>query len=64
MALTVKGSRLITVNGAVYRWRIRRKPSYSQECLGGRLAFAVECAGAGGAVLAVEILVSNARGSA
>lgn len=55
MALTVKGSRLITVNGAVYRWRIRRKPSYSQECLGGPLTFAAGLADARGSVLAVTI---------
>lgn len=63
MALTVKGSRLITVNGTVYRWRLRRKPTYVQECLGGRLAFAVERADAGGAVLAVEILDVSHPGS-
>jgi hypothetical protein len=47
--------RLITVDGAVYRWRMRRRPSYSQECLGGPLTFAVELAGAKGSVLAVTI---------
>lgn len=55
MALAVKGSRLITVDGAVYRWRMRRRPTYYQECLGGPLTFAVELAGAGGSVLAVTI---------
>jgi hypothetical protein len=55
MALTVRGSRLITVGLDVYRWRMRRRPSYSQECLGGPLAFAVELAGAKGSVLAVTI---------
>jgi hypothetical protein len=55
MALAVKGSRLITVDGTVYRWRMRCKPSYCQECLGGPLTFAVELAGAGGSVLAVAI---------
>ncbi len=55
MALAVKGSRLITVNGTVYRWRLRRKPSYSQECFNGPLTFAAELAGAGGSVLAVAI---------
>jgi hypothetical protein len=33
MALAVKGSRLIIVDGTVYRWRLRRTPSYNQECL-------------------------------
>lgn len=56
MALTVKGSRLITVDGTVYRWRMRRKPSYSQECLGGPLTFAVELAGVRGSVLSTTIL--------
>lgn len=55
MALTVKGSRLITVDGAVYRWRMRRQPTYGQECLGGPLTFAVELTGARGSVLAVTI---------
>jgi len=55
MALTVKGSRLITVDGAVYRWLMRRTPSYHQECLGGPLTFAVELAGARGSVLAVTV---------
>lgn len=56
MALAVKGSRLITVDGDVYRWRMRRRPTtYGQECLGGPLTFAVELAGAGGSVLAVTV---------
>jgi hypothetical protein len=55
MALTVKGSRLITVDGAVYRWLMRRTPSYHQECLGGPLTFGVELADARGSVLAVTV---------
>jgi hypothetical protein len=55
MALAVKGSRLIAVDGAVYRWRMRRTPSYGQECLGGPLTFAVELTGVRGSVLAVTI---------
>ncbi len=55
MALAVKGSRLITVNGSVYRWRLRRKPSYNQACLGAPLTFAVELADASGSVLAVSV---------
>ena len=55
MALAVKGSRLITINGTVYRWRLRRKPSYHQECFDTSLTFAVELAGTSGSVLAVAI---------
>jgi len=55
VALAVKGSRFITVDGAVYRWRPRRNPTYGQECLGGPLTFAVELAHARGTVLAVTV---------
>jgi hypothetical protein len=42
MALVRKGSRLIAVDGVVYRWRIRGRPTYGQG-LGWRpLAYAVE----------------------
>jgi hypothetical protein len=51
MALAVKGSRLITVNGAVYRWQLRRRP----DCYGIPLAFAVELAGTPGSVLVAVI---------
>ncbi len=55
MALAVKGSRLITVDGTVYRWRMRPNPTYGQQCLGSPLTFAVELAGARGTVLAVTV---------
>ena len=55
MTLAVKGSRLITVNGTVYRWRLRRKPSYNQECFDTPLTFAVELADTSGSVLAVTV---------
>ena len=55
MALTVKGSRLITVDGVVYRWLMRRTRSYHQQCLGGPLTFAVELPGARGSILAVTV---------
>ena len=55
MALAVKGSRLITVDGTVYRWRLRRKPTYHQECFDTPLTFAVELADSSGSVLAVAI---------
>lgn len=55
MALAVKGSRLITVDGAVYRWRMRRNPTYGQQCLSSPLTFAVELADARGTVLVVTV---------
>jgi hypothetical protein len=55
VALAVKGSKLITVDRTVYRWRMRRNPTYGQECLGIPLTFAVELVGARGTVLAVTV---------
>jgi hypothetical protein len=55
VALAVKGSRPITVGGTAYRWRMRRNPTYSQQCLGSPLTFAAELAGARGTVLAVTV---------
>jgi len=55
MALTGKGSRLITVDGVLYRWLMRRTPPYHQQCLGDPLTFAVELPGARGNVLAVTV---------
>jgi hypothetical protein len=55
MSLAVKGSRLITVDGIIYRWRLRRRPSYNQACFDAPLTFAIELAGADSSVLAVEI---------
>lgn len=54
MALVGKGSRAITVDGRAYRWRVRHRPTYDQDCLGGRLSFAVESAEARGSVLVVR----------
>ncbi|MEU6021839.1 hypothetical protein [Micromonospora sp. NPDC047134] len=55
MALTKKGSRLITVDGVVYRWRVRGRPTYAQ-ALGERpLALAVEQADRKGRVLLVSL---------
>lgn len=54
MAMPRKGSRLISVDGTVYRWTVRHKPTYCQG-LGWRpLTFAVEYADAPGQVLSVE----------
>ena len=42
MALGVKGSRPIVVDGVAYRWKVRRKPSYGQLLGDSNLVFAVE----------------------
>ncbi|MGI2908829.1 hypothetical protein [Tolypothrix sp. VBCCA 56010] len=55
MAIPKKGSRLIVVDGDRYRWRIRRKITYSQ-CNGwGKLTFAVEHFDKSGATLIVKM---------
>ncbi|MFJ9752890.1 hypothetical protein [Streptomyces chartreusis] len=53
MALVKKGSRLITVDGISYRWRIRRKPTYSQALAWSPLTYAVELADSPGSTLVV-----------
>ncbi|MFI6452490.1 hypothetical protein ACIBF6_13110 [Streptosporangium amethystogenes] len=55
MAIPKKGSRLITVDGVIYRWRIRRKPTYCQGNGWGPLTFAVESAEKPGRVLLVAL---------
>jgi hypothetical protein len=55
MAIPKKGSRLITVDGVTYRWRIRRKPTYCQGNGWGPLTFAVESAEKPGRVLLVAL---------
>jgi hypothetical protein len=55
MALVKKGSRLITVDGVVYRWRLRRRPTYPQGIGQRRLAFAVEQVDRKGSVLLVTV---------
>jgi hypothetical protein len=54
MAITKRGSRRIVVDGARYRWTVRRKPSYSQALAESRLTFAVELETANGSVLVVD----------
>lgn len=54
MALVRKGSRLITVGGTVYRWRVRPKPTYDQGLADEPLRFAVELAEPPGATLVVR----------
>jgi hypothetical protein len=46
MVLARKGSRLVTVDGVVYRWRVRKRPPRP-----GPLSFAVERADRRGAIL-------------
>ncbi|MEU7584850.1 hypothetical protein AB0A95_00965 [Micromonospora sp. NPDC049230] len=55
MALTRKGSRLITVDGIVYRWRVRGKPTYDQALCERPLTFAIEQADRKGSVLLVSM---------
>ncbi|GIF43875.1 hypothetical protein Axi01nite_81860 [Actinoplanes xinjiangensis] len=54
MAIPRKGSRLITVDGTLYRWAVRAKPTYCQGLDWGPLTFAVEDAHAPGQVLSVR----------
>ena len=51
MALVRKGSRQIVVDGVTYRWRVRRKPTYSQGNGWTPLTFAVEDATTPGTTL-------------
>ncbi|MGW5776425.1 hypothetical protein [Streptomyces sp. NPDC003863] len=53
MALVKKGSRLITVDGTAYRWRVRGRPTYDQGLVRSPLTYAVEHAEASGATLVV-----------
>lgn len=55
MALTKKGSRLITVDGIVDRWRVRGKPTYDQALCERPLTFAIEQADCKGSVLLVAM---------
>ncbi|MFD3538710.1 hypothetical protein ACFWUQ_04325 [Streptomyces sp. NPDC058662] len=53
MALHRRGSRRLVVSGVPYRWRIRRKPTYSQALCWSPCTFAVERADCSGSVLVV-----------
>ncbi len=53
MAPVRKGSRGIVVDGTVYRWRLRGKPTYSQGLAWSPCTFAVEHADTPGATLVV-----------
>ncbi|MFF2197560.1 hypothetical protein [Streptomyces sp. NPDC058157] len=53
MALVRKGSRLITVDGTAYRWRLRGRPTYDQGLVVSPLTYAVELARTPGTTLVV-----------
>lgn len=53
MALLTKGSRLITVDGTTYRWRVRGRPTYDQGLVASPLTYAVEHAATPGTTLVV-----------
>ncbi|MED7926262.1 hypothetical protein SMD20_18545 [Nonomuraea sp. LP-02] len=55
MAIPKKASRLITVDGTVFRWRVRHKPTYDEGMAWSPLSFAVERAEEPGAVLMVSL---------
>ncbi len=56
MAMLKRGSRLIAVDGVIYRWRVRDRPLYSQaNTTWARCILAVERADNPGAKLIVEL---------
>ncbi|MEO3876085.1 hypothetical protein ABGB18_45585 [Nonomuraea sp. B12E4] len=55
MAMPKKGSRLITVDGTAYRWRVNRTPPHNESDGPAPLSFAAERAEAPGRVLAVTL---------
>lgn len=59
MAIPRKGSRSIEVNGIAYRWRIRRRPTYSQGVLDSGLILAVDVDDAPQCSLIVEFTRSH-----
>lgn len=54
MALAVRGSRQIVVDGVTYHWKVRRKPTYTQMLGDSNLTFAVERPDVSGHVLMVD----------
>nr|WP_084715061.1 hypothetical protein [Streptacidiphilus jeojiense] len=54
MTLTGRGSRRIVVDDVAYRWRVRRRPTYSQSNGWGQQSYAVEHETNPGTTLVVE----------
>jgi hypothetical protein len=54
MTMAKKGSRLITIDGTQYRWKVRGRPTYSQLLTWTPLTFAVENAAEPGSLLTVS----------
>ncbi len=59
MAIPKKGSRLISVDGTSFRWRVRRKPTYCQGNSWGPMTFAVQLVDGSGRVLLVSLPCSR-----
>jgi len=55
MALAIRGSRKITVDGATYRWSVRRRPTYCQANGWSPLTFVVEHAEQPGSLLVASL---------
>ncbi|GAB7037103.1 MULTISPECIES: hypothetical protein [Catenuloplanes] len=55
MTLATKGSRHIVIEGAPYRWRVRRRPTYVQGMGWSPLTVAVEAADISGSLLLVKL---------
>ncbi|GAA4588144.1 hypothetical protein GCM10023194_39000 [Planotetraspora phitsanulokensis] len=55
MAMPKKGSRLITVAGTMFRWRIRHRPTYSEGNGWTPMSFSVELAAQPGSVLKITL---------
>ncbi|MEU8621527.1 hypothetical protein [Streptomyces sp. NPDC048623] len=54
MTLVKKGSRRITVDGVMYRWRLRGRPTYTQGLVWSPLTYAVEHAETPGTTLVIK----------
>jgi hypothetical protein len=60
MAIPRKGSRTVRVGDAVYRWRIRKTPTYIQGAFESSMTLAVElCTEGASSVLVVNLKVSR-----
>ena len=55
MALAGRGARRITVDGLVFRWLVRRRPTYCQALGWSPLTFVAELAGESGSLLVVAL---------